>query len=270
MKLKNARKVLQALAKRAPDSAGRVKLSLEGDLAWLRLDNPIARNAITVRMMCDLAKAVERLSAWEGRAVLLCSTTAGMFCAGGHLTQVRSALSTPEAGRDMALAMGAVLDGLLAQPALVVAAVEGTAVGGGAEILTACDFRVLHRDARVHFIHARLGVAPGWGGAGRLVTHLGRSGALRTLTRAAAMTAEETLEVGFADAVVDGPAIDGALAFLEPLRALPAAAIRAVKAQVVAAGDPEAQAEHFCEVWGGPDHRAALEALWAKRRSGIP
>jgi len=192
-----------------------------------------------------------------------------MFCAGGHLGEVRSTLSSREAGRDMALAMGAVLDGLLAQPALVVAAVEGTAVGGGAEILTAADFRVLHRDARIHFVHVRLGVAPGWGGAGRLVAHLGRARALRTLAAAAPLTAEGALGLGLADAVVDGSAIDGALAFLEPFRALPAAAIRAVKAQVVGAGDPAVQADRFCEVWGGPDHRAALEALWAKRRSGI-
>ncbi|MBW1877668.1 MAG: enoyl-CoA hydratase/isomerase family protein [Deltaproteobacteria bacterium] len=264
-----AREVLEALAKRVPGSAGRVRLSFEDGLAWLRLDNPEAHNAVTVRMMCDLAEAVERLSSWKGQAVVLCSSTPGMFCAGSHLAEVQSALSPGAAGRDMALAMGALLDQLLTQPALVVGAVEGTAVGGGAEIVTACDFRVLHRDARVHFVHARLGVAPGWGGTGRLVAHLGRAGALRALTAATPMTAEEALGAGFADAVVDGPAIDGALKLLEPLRALPAAATRAVKAQVVAANDPKAQAERFCEVWGGPDHRAALEAMWAKRRSRI-
>ena len=66
---------------------------------------------------------------------------------------------------------------------------------------------------------------------------------------------------GVVDAVVEGPASEGAVAMLKPLRTLPIAALRAVKAQVVGADDPKVQADRFAEVWGGLEHRAALAGL---------
>jgi len=263
----DARADLEALATRTPRGAGTVTLDFDGDLAWVRIDNPAARNAMTVARMVDLARAVERLQTWDGRAVVVASAVPGAFCSGGHLDEVQRALLDPESGRRMALAMGAVLDALVDGPAIVVAAIEGAAVGGGAEIATAADFRVARAEARVHFVQARLGVAPGWGGAARLTRLLGRSRALRVLAEARSLSAAEAHALGLVDAVCEGSAADGAVAFLTGLRAIPAAALRAVKAQVVASDDPVAQADRFAEVWGGADHRAALAGLLAGSKS---
>jgi ethylmalonyl-CoA/methylmalonyl-CoA decarboxylase len=164
------------------------------------------------------------------------------------------------------MAMGGVLDALLGLPQVSVAAIDGLAVGGGAEISTACDFRVLSSEARLHFIHAQLGVAPGWGGTGRLVAHIGRRSALRVLIGGVPLDAMQALSVGLADQVVDEDAPAAAREWLGALGSLSPSAIRAIKRQVIAGAALRArglaeEAEAFASVWGGPDHLAALARL---------
>jgi enoyl-CoA hydratase/carnithine racemase len=170
----------------------------------------------------------------------------------------------------MAGAMSAVLDGLLDLPAISVAAIGGLAVGGGAELAVSTDFRVASDAARIHFVHARLGIAPGWGGAGRLVRLVGRRVALRLLSSASPLAPGEAAEIGLVDHRCTGNAVDGALAWLDDLRTLAPEAIRAVKRQVVAASPrgevSAAEIEAFASVWGGPAHRRALDALARHRR----
>lgn len=261
-----ARAVLAELAAGAAARPGAIRLDLAGPIARLRIDNPTARNAMTAAMMVELADAVDRLAAWDGAAVIVSAGDPRVFCAGGHLGDVRTALSGPDRGERMALAMGTVLDRLLALPIVSVAAVDGLAMGGGAELVTACDHRVFGRGAQIAFVHARLGVAPGWGGAGRLVAHVGRRAALRILTTAASLGADDAAALGLCDLVADGPAEGAAAAFLAPVLAQPVAAVRAAKAQIAAAagrapGGLPAEAAAFATVWSGPEHRRALARL---------
>ena len=60
-------------------------------------------------------------------------------------------------------------------PFPVIAAVNGDAIGGGCEILTACDLRIAAAHARFRFPQDRLGLTTGWGGTGRLVRLIGQS-----------------------------------------------------------------------------------------------
>lgn len=269
MDLNEARSALAALApaRRRP---GRVTLELDGGVAHLRIDNPEARGALTVSMMVDLADAVTRLRGWDGALVVLSSTDPRAFCAGGHLGEVGRAVDGPAAAIAMATAMATVLDGLLDLPAVSVAAIDGLALGGGAELCTACDFRVAGPQARIHFVQSRLGIAPGWGATARLVRLVGRRVALRILTSARPMTAGEGQTLGLVDHRCDGAATDGALTWLEDLRGLAPESVRALKRQVVAASpaerDPAGEASAFASVWGGPAHRAALEGLERHRR----
>jgi ethylmalonyl-CoA/methylmalonyl-CoA decarboxylase len=239
---------------------GEVRLETAGEVAELLIDNPGARGALTLGMMKDLAVAVATLERWPGAAVLVRSTP-GAFCAGGHLGEVRARLTGPEEGRAMALAMGVVLDALLGLPQVVVAAIDGPAVGGGAELATAVDHRVLSPRAWIEFRQAALGVGAGWGGIRRLVQHVAPPIALRWVTTARRVEPEAGLAVGFVDVVDDDP-IAGARRLLEPVLALPPSGVRACKRQLALArrplGDREADVDAFTQVWGGPAHRAAL------------
>lgn len=251
----SAREVLADLASRSTPRGGTVRLSFEGSLAILRLDSPSARNAIDIGMMVQLADAVEALQAFEGSALIL-AANGPVFCSGGHLGDVRDGLV--EHGAAMASAMTEVLDGLLALPLVSVAAVGGPAIGGGTEIALACDHRIIGPLGRFLFVQGKLGVAPGWGGARRLVAHVGRRLALKWLTSAADIGPEMALASGLAEAM-SHDAERGAREFLAPVLALPVGSVRAIKQQVhaaVRADDTEARA--FAAVWGGAAHRGSL------------
>lgn len=264
--LTEARSTLQRLAE-GTEAEGRIDLRYDGPVAHLVLDRPRRRHALSLHMMVQLADHVIRLTEWPGRQLVLSCSGGPVFCAGGDLRQLGPIDSST--ARDMARAMAAVLDGLLDLPVLSVAAIDGLAVGGGAELITACDYRVGASRGAIHFVQSRLGIAPGWGGTARLVRHVGRRRALRVLSAGRRLRMGEAEELGLVDHRVDGDVVKGALAWLRPLDEVPTAALRAVKAQVVAAAPARGapgEADAFAEVWGADDHLAALARLERHRR----
>lgn len=268
MTLDEAHEVLAGMVP-ADSNGGRVLVEHEGRVAHVRIDNPKARNAMTMAMMRDLAAAVRALQDFDGSLVVLSSTDPRAFCSGGHLGEISRVVATAEDAVRMSQAMTAVLDGLLALPVPSVAALDGLAVGGGAELAVACDWRVAAPEAQIHFIHAQLGIAPGWGGTARLARLVGRNHALRVLTRARPVSRGEAITFGLIDHACDGHAVDAALSWCGRMLQHPPEAIRAIKAQVQAVAPPratEVEARRFAEVWQGPAHQAALKRLDRHRR----
>lgn len=268
MTLEEAREALAGMVPERPRPGG-VRLDAEGLVAHLRIDNPAARGAMTMAMMRDLADAVITLRSFEGSLIVLSSTDPRAFCAGGDLHEVSRVVGSPDDAVRMSRAMTAVLDGLLALPVPSVAALNGLAVGGGAELAVACDWRVAGPEAQIHFVHAALGIAPGWGGTARLARLVGRNHALRVLTRARPVSRGEAITFGLIDHACDGSAVDAALSWCETMLRHPPEAIRAIKAQVAAVAPPratEVEARRFAEVWGGVAHREALDRLDRHRK----
>jgi len=248
---------------------GRIELELDGTIAHLRIDNPGARGALTVAMMRDLIAAVQRLAEFdEGSLLVVSSTDPTAFCAGGHLADVERSLAEPGTAEQMSRAMTTALDALADLPMPSVAALNGLAIGGGAELAVSCDWRVAAPEARIHFIHSRLGITPGWGGTARLVRIVGQSRALRILTSARWISSGEAQWLGLVDKRCEGSAVDEAVRWCRTVLSRSPAAVRAVKKQIVAArhGDREAASTAFAEVWGGEAHRRALERLERHRR----
>lgn len=243
---------------------GKVTLELQGLVAELVIDNPADRHALTFGMMEDLGRAVRRLREWDGTVVIVRSSTADGFCSGGHLDEVRETLAVSTVGAAMSRSMTVICDAIAELPQVTVSVITGPAVGGGAELATATDHRLMTEAAWIQFRQAALGIGAGWGGARRLLGLVGRPRAVRWLTTSAKVGAKAALSVGFADRVVAGDPRDAALEFLKPVLALPPEGVRAVKKQIVAAcGSPpdlDAEARVFVEGWGGPAHRRALDA----------
>lgn len=245
-----------ALLRTLPPGEGDVRLVRVGALAELVLDHPRRRNAMSIGMMLALHRCVRGLEADPPAAVLVYGAGGRAFCAGGDLRAVRAHLLDPEAAAAMVALMGDALDRLSALPALVFAAVDGPALGGGAEILTACHHVTAAQGADIGFVQARLGVSPGWGGAGRLVARVGARRAALLLGQAERLDARSAWEAGLVDAVVvDGPALPVARARAAAVAALPG---EAVAAAVRLSRDPGPEADAFLRLWGASAHRAAL------------
>lgn len=64
---------------------------------------------------------------------------------------------------------------------ITLSVVQGKAIGGGAELLTICDFRLATRSANIGFVHKKLGITTGWSGGVRLVNLVGKNKALDLL-----------------------------------------------------------------------------------------
>ena len=127
-------------------SLGKGEIRLEKDssgIAVMMVDNPERKNALTGHMMAQLSRRVEELENWkDGKAVIL----KGMdktFCSGGDLNAVMKDIGAPEEGRMMCLFMQSTLNRLKDLPLISVAAIEGRALGGGAEVILSLEFQLV-------------------------------------------------------------------------------------------------------------------------------
>lgn len=250
-----------------------VRLEREGGIVVLTIDRPGAKNALDLETMERLSAIVDELARDpELRAVVL-TGAGGAFVSGGDVKDFLS-LDTPQAGKRMSRRMQSVLARLEALEVPVVAAIEGVALGGGAEVSLACDIRIASGSARIAFKQVSLGIMVGWGGGQRLLRLVGRSRALRLLLAGATLGAEEALRLGLVDEVVPaGEALAAALRLARQIAAQPAAAVRATKralhqgAEMSRAAAAAFEAECFSTLWAGPDHRNAVARLMGKRGS---
>ena len=255
---------------------GRVSLALDAasGIARLVLRNRPHANALSSSMMVDLSEAIDRLEQWDAGAAVVLSGEGGTFCAGAALND--GVLSSAEMGALFSGLMSESLTRLRRLPLVSVAAIDGAAIGGGAELATATDWRLLAPGARVQFVQARMGVSTGWGGAGRLAETVGRREALRLLLHSPSLDAAAAVGAGLADAVggEGEPAAEAAVRLLlEPAleRAGSRQAVRALKAAVAAHSQIDeaatrAETSEFAAVWGSPANKAAVARAVSRRR----
>ncbi|KAJ1540470.1 enoyl CoA hydratase domain-containing protein 1 [Cladochytrium tenue] len=252
--------------------------------AFLTLRNPARRNALSPRMMAELSAHVDTLEAWardpagnhSGLVGVVLAGEGGSFCSGFDLGVAADSFSTPESGSKFSLLMHDTLSRLRALPFISVAAVDGYALGGGAELATACDLRVMGPEASVQFLQVQMGVVPGWQGGTRLTQLLGRSKALTLLAGSERLSALAALSLGYASRVA-GEGQTAAEAATEMLDSWAskgyASAIRGVKSTVHAADEGlvsealAAERDMFKGLWGGPDNLEAIRSHSHRRKS---
>jgi len=243
----------------------------EASVVILTVDRPEVKNALDLETIEVLSRIVDGLAQDPSLRALVVTGSSGTFISGGDLKDFLR-LDEPLAGKRMAQRMQSVLARLEALPAPVIAAIEGAALGGGAEVSLACDLRIASKSARIAFKQVSLGIMVGWGGGQRLLRLVGRPRALRLLLTGATLTAEEAVRIGLVEEVVPaGEALRAALTLARQIAAQPVAAVRATKralhygAEMSRAEAAAFEAECFATLWGSPDHREAVAALMEKR-----
>lgn len=248
-----------------------LRLDRHNGLAILTVDRPAAKNALDLATIEVFSSTVDELAHDPALQCVVLTGAGGAFIAGGDLKDFRR-LDDAEAGARMARRMQSVLARLEALEVPVIAALEGVALGGGAEVALACDLRVAARSTRIAFKQVSLGIMVGWGGGQRLLRLVGRARALRLLVTGAELDAEQALALGLVDEVVpSGEALPAAVALAGQIAAQPAAAVRATKralhhgAEMSRAAAAAFEAECFAGLWGQADHRRAVAELLDRR-----
>lgn len=239
-----------------------VDLELDDGLAVLTIDRPHARNAISLDTMAELDKALDALDASKtARTLVITGAGDRAFVSGGDLKEL-SAIRTVEEASAMAWRMRTICDRLAGFPAPVVAALNGHALGGGAEVAVAADIRVAADDIKIAFNQVSLEIMPAWGGAERLAGLVGRSRALLLAGTGAAVEAAEAERIGLVDRVLARSSFeDGWRGLARSLANRPAAEIK----RVIGGGSPEEAVASFARLWVSDEHWQAAEKVMRQR-----
>ncbi|MGD8604268.1 MAG: enoyl-CoA hydratase/isomerase family protein [Anaerolineales bacterium] len=240
-------------------------------IATLTFNRPAVRNALDWDAMERFARAIRSLDQDAPRALILTGAE-GSFCAGGDLPDLHPH-ATEQDGRRLAELMGQALDQLERLPFPTLAAIEGAAVGGGAEIAFACDLRVMAEDASLQMAQVRLGIMPGWGGGQRLLRAAGYSRAFYWLATGQPIHASQALASGLANEVTPpGKAYTRTFELARDLASYNPDALKAIKTALqggLEKSPAEAMALErslFPDLWASPAHHQAAEALIEKLR----
>lgn len=172
-----------------------------GRTTILRLHSDDGTNRLTRECVRALTTTVRELA--QEASPLIITGTAKFFSAGADLNEIME-LTGPAALEFAAMgqAMTALVDHF---PALVIAAVNGYCMGGGLDLVLACDLRIASPHAVFGHRGAALGLITGWGGTQRLARLLGKGRALELFTAAEKLDATHALRCGLVDAVADDP-----------------------------------------------------------------
>jgi len=175
-----------------------VEIETRENALWIRLNRPERRNAFDTAMANTIVEAFD--GAAGARSVVI-TGNGGSFCAGGSLTD----LAVPTTGQMRALYHSSVrlFDAIRNCPRPVIAAVHGPAAGGGNELLIACDFAIATRSATFGQTGPRVGSAPVTGATNVLAVQLGEKRAKEMAFLCRRYTAEQALEWGLVNQVVE-------------------------------------------------------------------
>jgi enoyl-CoA hydratase len=244
-----------------------VDLEFEDGLAVLTIDRPHARNAIALDTMGQLEQALD--SAAGAQALVITGAGDRAFVSGGDLKEL-SALRTEEDASAMAKRMRTICDQLAAFPAPVIAALNGHAFGGGAEVAVAADIRVAADDIKIAFNQVQLEIMPAWGGAERLAALVGKGRALLLAGAGTPLDAVEAQRIGLVDVVLPRASFDspdgGWRAIARSLARRPAAEIK----RVISGVSPDEAIASFARLWVADAHWQAAERVMNRTAGSRP
>ncbi|MFK7997064.1 MAG: 3-hydroxyacyl-CoA dehydrogenase NAD-binding domain-containing protein [Granulosicoccus sp.] len=172
-----------------------VTTSREDNVGYAEIDNPPV-NAIGLSVRQGLLDAV-RWAEKERLDRVIVSGKGGIFAAGADAREFDSAPSEPH--------LPDVLNAIEESFVPWIAAIDGVALGGGAEIALACRMRIMTSKARIGFPEVTLGVTPGAGGTQRLPKLAGLAVTLNMITSGKPLNARDAMEAGLVHAIEEEP-----------------------------------------------------------------
>lgn len=246
-----------------------VWLGIEGPVARITIQRPEARNALSADVLHGLQRVLAELDSWSAvRVVVLGSEGDAAFCAGGDLAEV--ARAGPEGIAPGARLYCDLLAALRRTRPVLVARVQGPAIGGGLGLVLACDLAVASTAARFGTPEAGVGLFPMMVLA-PLVRHLPPKLVARLAFAGDPLSAEEALRWGLVNEVVPPAELDRATDDLvrRVLRSGPQALIHGRRALQSPALPPEqgleAMREALLALWKTGEAEAGIRAFLEKR-----
>ncbi|XEC96741.1 enoyl-CoA hydratase-related protein [Paenibacillus tarimensis] len=175
---------------------------VEDHIAILTINRPTVLNALHSDLLRELSDAADRIERDEAiRAVILTGAGDKAFVAGADISEMKGK-SVLDA-REMSRLGNRVFSKLEHLPQPVIAAVNGYALGGGCELVLACDIRIASMSAKFGQPEVGLGIMAGFGGTQRLARLVGLGIAKELLFTGEMITAERAYEIGLVNHIVE-------------------------------------------------------------------
>jgi 2-(1,2-epoxy-1,2-dihydrophenyl)acetyl-CoA isomerase len=244
------------------------------EIATLTLNRPAKLNAFTDDMLEGIVAAIDDCEERDDVRVVILTGKGRGFSTGGDIGTMGEAQDNrPHVTKDR------IWDGIQAFPKRlarfdkpIIAAVNGMAVGGGMDLALACDFRVAAQSARFAETYAKIGLAPGGGGAYFLPRLVGAGRALEMLWTAEFIDAQTALEIGLVNHVFPNDTLmDETRKIAKRIASMPPLSVRLIKRAVYQGLNADMDtaldliSSHIAVARAGADHPEAIAAFKEKR-----
>lgn len=251
-----------------------LKVEVRNGVATLTLDQPAERNPLSTAMKDALIVALESCATDASLGAVVITGNGSAFCAGGDLKRAAGATPTIEE-RAASLAQLQRIPELIASlPQVVIAAVNGSAMGAGLGLACMCDLRIASNAARFGAAFLRIGLSTDFGVAWTLPRIVGPARARRLLLLGETLTASQALEIGLLTQMTEPLELMAAARGLaERFANGPHTAVAALKRNLSAADTmqlPEylqLEAANQMIALQSDDHRKALQAFLQSRKT---
>jgi len=249
-------------------------IKLQDGVLTLTINRPAQRNALNLALLDTLgAQLLAHRDTDDLRCAVITAAGDKCFAAGGDLKELDPLRSEAEA-RAMSQRVRRALNCVREFPLPVIGALNGLALGGGAELAMACDLRIAAAHAEIGFLQAQLNLTTAWGGGIDLLAAVGPGRGLELLLSARRIGAEEAAQLGLFNRVApSGQSLETCLdEFLQVYKQRSPRVLRGFKAMALgqrrslheALADTEEA--HFVDSWVHSDHWDAVAAAQSQRQ----
>ena len=178
-----------------------ILLDVTDGIATLTINRPKSMNALNTATLVEIGEALDEIKANAADIKVAVITGAGekAFVAGADISEMRdmNALEAAELSKVAHNSFGKIEN----LPQLTIAAVNGYCLGGGLELASSCDIRVVSEKAKFGQPEVTLGIVPGFGGTQRLTRLVGRGKAKEMIAMGTMINAQEAYRVGIAEEI---------------------------------------------------------------------
>jgi enoyl-CoA hydratase/carnithine racemase len=237
-------------------------------IAVVTINRPDRRNALNLDVKARIADAVTALSVQDDVRVIILTGAGGYFVAGTDIAEMAAMTPTDHT----LLATDRVFTSLRQCPKILIAAVEGYALGGGCELALCCDMIVAGEEAKFGQPEIRVGIMPGAGGTQQLVRTIGKYRTMKLVLTGEALTAQEAFSAGMlSEMVPNGTALPRSIALAETVVSMPPLAVRAIKEVVQLGRDAPLETalalerKAFIQLFDTEDQTEGMHAFLEKR-----
>ncbi len=214
-----------------------VQFARSGNIGVITINNPPV-NALSPRVPEGISAAIDQLLADPTLKAAVLIGNGITFIAGADIKELEKMASWKPRGAGLLPLLLKIED----CSKLVVAAIHGSAFGGGLEVAMACHYRVAVRSAKVGQPEVKLGIIPGAAGTQRLPRLAGVGKAVQMCSEGGPIGADEAAQLGIVDKLIDGDLLAGAIAFAQEIWAKPIPKTRERNSKL---GTPEENASIF-------------------------